>query len=51
MLEGILRSGGSALYLPTWHGELSHRLELIVAALEGRDGLPCSSVESDAAED
>jgi hypothetical protein len=37
MLEGLLRDGGSALYLPAWRGELGHELELVVAALEGRE--------------
>jgi hypothetical protein len=37
MLAGLLRDGGSAVYLPHWRGQLSHELELIIGALEGRD--------------
>jgi hypothetical protein len=37
MLDRLLRDGGSALYLPVWRGQLRHELELIIAALEGRE--------------
>jgi hypothetical protein len=37
MLEGLLRDGGSSLYCPVRQGELSDELELIIAALEGRE--------------
>jgi hypothetical protein len=40
MLEGLLGDGGSSLYSPVRRGELSHELELIIAALEGRKRLP-----------
>ena len=35
-LEILLKDGGSPLYTPAWRGALSHELEMIVAALEGR---------------
>jgi hypothetical protein len=37
MLEDLLGDGGSPLYLPARRAELSHELELIIAALEGRE--------------
>jgi hypothetical protein len=37
MLEQLLKDGGSPLYLPAWPGALNHELELIIAALEGRE--------------
>lgn len=37
MLEELLRDGGGPLYSPTWRGALSRELELIIAALEGRE--------------
>jgi hypothetical protein len=40
MLEGLLGDGGSSLYRPVGQGQLSHELELIIAALEGRKRLP-----------
>jgi hypothetical protein len=43
MLKGLLGDGGSSLYRPARRGELSDELELIIAALEGREHLPFSS--------
>jgi hypothetical protein len=37
MLKKLLGDGGSPLYLPARPRDLSHELELIVAALEGRE--------------
>jgi len=37
MLEGLLGDGGGPLYRPIRRAELSSRLELIIAALEGRE--------------
>jgi hypothetical protein len=37
LLEDLLRDGGGPVYRPSWPGELSHQLELIIAALEGRE--------------
>ena len=37
MLEELLRDGGGPLYFPTRRGALSRELELILAALEGRE--------------
>jgi hypothetical protein len=37
LLKDLLGDGGGPVYLPSWPGELSHRLELIIAALEGRE--------------
>lgn len=51
MLEGLLTEGGSALYLPHRRGELSHELELILAALEGQDQFAYPRVEPDEGED
>jgi hypothetical protein len=36
MLAGMLRDGGSPLYLCVRPGELCHELELVMAGLEGR---------------
>jgi hypothetical protein len=36
MLAGMLRDGGSPLYLGVRRGELCHELELVMAGLEGR---------------
>jgi hypothetical protein len=47
MLEGLLRDGGSPLHLPVRQGELSHKLGLIIAALEGREHCEFSSVDPD----
>lgn len=35
-LEDLLRDGGSPLYWPAQPGALSHELEVVIAALEGR---------------
>jgi hypothetical protein len=43
MLEDLLSDGGSALYMPVRRAELSHELELIIAALEGREQAEFSS--------
>ena len=51
MLESLLRNGGSALYLPVWRGELRHRLELTIAALEGRDQFAAFQEEPGGVED
>jgi hypothetical protein len=40
MVAGLLTYGGSALYLPVWKDELDLELQLVVAALEGRDDVP-----------
>ena len=37
MLKSLLGDGGSALYLPDRQGDLRNELELVVAALEGRE--------------
>jgi hypothetical protein len=47
MLEGLLRDGASPLYLPLRRGELSHKLGLIIAALQGREFCEFSSVDPD----
>jgi hypothetical protein len=36
-LELLLKDGGGPLYTPAWRGTLSDELEMIIAALEGRD--------------
>jgi hypothetical protein len=51
MLAGLLRDGGSALYLPHRRGELTHELELIIGALEGQDQFACLRVEPDDGDD
>ena len=43
MLEILLTDGGSPLYAPTSRGALSHELELIFAALQGREPSPTFS--------
>lgn len=40
MLQQLLRDGGSPLYLPSRRGALNHRLDEIIAALEGREKPP-----------
>jgi hypothetical protein len=35
LLADLLSDGGGPVYLPSWRGELSDRLELIISALEG----------------
>jgi hypothetical protein len=47
MLEDLLGDGGSALYLPVRRAELSHELELIIAALEGREQPGLSAADRD----
>jgi hypothetical protein len=47
MLEDLLSDGGSALYLPVRRAELSHELELIIAALEGGELAEFSSADQD----
>jgi hypothetical protein len=37
LLADLLGDGGGPVFLPSWPGELSHRLELIISALEGRE--------------
>jgi hypothetical protein len=39
MLEGLLRDGGSPLYVRARPGALTEKLEVIVGALEGRSNL------------
>lgn len=48
MLKGLLGDGGSSLYRPARRGELSDELELIIAALEGREHLPFSAADAPA---
>jgi hypothetical protein len=47
MLGGILGDGGSPLYRPIGRAELSRQLELIIAALEGREQSELSPVDPD----
>jgi hypothetical protein len=47
MLEELLGDGGSPLYLPARRAELSHQLELIMTALEGREQREFSSAGPD----
>lgn len=37
LLEQLLKDGGSPLYLPPWQGALNDELEVVIAALEGRE--------------
>jgi hypothetical protein len=37
MLRRLLRDGGGPLYSPAWQGALTDMLEVVIAALEGRE--------------
>jgi hypothetical protein len=50
MLNSLLGDGGSPLYLPARPGDLSHELEMIIAALEGREQPTRSSADWDGPE-
>jgi hypothetical protein len=47
MLRGLLGDGASPLYRPIARAELSHQLELIISALDGREQSEFSSLDLD----